>query len=68
MLEALASAWELSGDAEIGRYLQAGLPSIGMFPAGLDHLGLGKALSQQMRYVPTIIAALEKRPLEAIHD
>ena len=68
VLEALASAWELSGDAEIGRYLGAGLPTIGMFPAGLDHLGTGKALSQQMRYVPSIIAALKKRPLEENHD
>ncbi len=68
VLEALAAAWELSGDAEIGRSLREGLGTIGMFPGDLDHLGLGKALSQQMRYVPTIIAALKKRPLEAIHD
>lgn len=68
VLEALASAWELSGDPEIGRYLRDGLPTIGMFPAGLDHLGVGKALSQQMRYVPTIIAALSERPLEARND
>ncbi len=66
VLEALASAWELGGDAEIGAYLRAGLPTIGMFPGGLDHLGLGKALSQQMRYVPTIIAALERRPLDSV--
>ncbi len=66
VLEALASAWELSGDPEIGAYLRDGLPTIGMFPGDLDHLGLGKALSQQMRYVPTIIAALERRSLESV--
>ncbi len=66
--ESLAAAWEISGDAEIGKYLRAGLHTIGMFPAGLDHLGMGKALSQQMRYVPSIIAALKKRPLEVDHD
>ena len=68
VLEALASAWELSGDAEIGRYLRDSLHTIGMFPADLDHLGVGKALSQQMRYVPSIIAALSNRPLETNHD
>ena len=66
VLEALASAWELSGDPEIGAYLRDGLPTIGMFPGDLDHLGLGKALSQQMRYVPTITAALERRSLESV--
>ena len=66
--ESLAAAWEISGDAEFGKYLRAGLHTIGMFPAGLDHLGMGKALSQQMRYVPSIIAALKKRPLEENHD
>ena len=58
VLEGLANAYELSGDAEIGRYVENGLKSIGLFPEGLDHLGLGKAMSQQMRYVPTLLAAL----------
>ncbi|MEM7134242.1 MAG: hypothetical protein AAF702_48680 [Chloroflexota bacterium] len=65
VLEGLAAAYELSGDPEIGHYVQQGLDAIGLFPEGLDHLGLGKALSQQMRYVPTILAALENRPLRA---
>jgi len=65
-LEALAAAWELSGDPEIGAYLKRGLPVIGQYPARLSHLGLGKAMSQQMRYVPTILASLAKRPLEEI--
>ena len=65
-LEALAAAWELSGDAEIGAYLKRGLPVIGQYPARLSHLGVGKAMSQQMRYVPTILASLAKRPLDEI--
>ena len=68
VMEALAAAWELSGDAEIGRHLQRGLPVIGQYPARIGHLGMGKAMSQQMRYVPTILASLAKRPLEEIND
>ena len=64
VLEGLAAAWELSGDAEIGRYLKRGLPTIGMFPERIYHLGMGKAMAQQMRYVPTILASLTIRPLE----
>ena len=64
VLEGLAAAWELTSDAEIGQYLRAGLAVIGQFPSGIGHLGLGKAMAQQMRYVPTILAALKKRPLE----
>ena len=67
-LEALAAAWELSGDREIGAYLKRGLPVIGQYPARLSHLGVGKAMSQQMRYVPTILASLAKRPLEDLDD
>ncbi len=68
VMEALAAAWELSGDAEIGRHLQRGLTTIGMYPARLAHMGVGKAMSQQMRYVPTILAALNQRPLEGLDD
>ena len=72
VMESLAAAWELSGDAEFERYLRAGLKTIGMFPGGLDHSGLGKALSQQMRYVPSIIAILnnsdEELAMEAKND
>ena len=67
-LEALAAAWELSGDPEIGAYLKRGLPVIGQYPARLSHLGVGKAMSQQMRYVPTILASLAKRPLKVGRD
>lgn len=63
VLEGLAAAWELSGDAEIAEYVKNGLPTIGMFPEWISHLGMGKAMSQQMRYVPTILATLQARPL-----
>jgi hypothetical protein len=63
VLEGLADAYEISGDPEIGSYVQNGLSAIGRFPEGLGHSGLGKALAQQMRYVPTLLHALQKRPL-----
>ena len=63
VLEGLAAAWELSGDADIAEYVKNGLPTIGMFPEWISHLGMGKAMSQQMRYVPTILATLQARPL-----
>lgn len=64
VLEGLADAYEISGDAEIRSFVSRGLKSIGRFPEGITHLGMGKAMSQQMRYVPTVLAALQKRPLE----
>ncbi len=68
VLEGLAAAWELSGDADIALHVKKGLPTIGMFPEWISHLGMGKAMSQQMRYVPTILATLESRPLKGEHD
>ena len=68
VLEGLAAAWEISGDAEIGSALKDGLRAIGLFPEGILHLGMGRAMSQQMRYVPTILAALNKRPMEGVTD
>lgn len=64
VLEGLAAAWELSGDKEIAQHVKKGMPAIGLFPEWISHLGMGKAMSQQMRYVPTILATLEARPLE----
>ncbi len=61
VLEGLADAYILSGDEEIGRHVRDGLKAIGRFPEGLDHLGLGKAMAQQMRYVPGIQSALVMR-------
>jgi hypothetical protein len=58
VLEGLADAFALSRDEEIGRYVHDGLKTIGQFPDWLDHLGLGKAMAMQMRYVPGIQAAL----------
>lgn len=68
VMESLAAAWEISGEAEFAPFLRAGLTTIGMFPDWLDHLGLGKALSQQMRYVPSIIAILNASTLDVNHD
>ena len=59
VLEGLADAYEISGDPEIGRYVENGLNAIGLFPEGVGHLGLGKAMAQQMRYVPTVLAAVQ---------
>ena len=63
VLEGLAAAWACSGDEEIGGYLSRGLAVIGRFPVGIDHSGLGKAIAQQMRYVPSILGALQQREL-----
>lgn len=63
VLEGLAAAWTISGDAEIGGYLQRGLAVIGRFPVGIGHSGMGKAMAQQMRYVPSILASLNETPL-----
>ena len=60
VLEGLAAAWACSGDEEIGGYLSRGLAVIGRFPVGIDHSGLGKAIAQQMRYVPSILGALQQ--------
>ncbi len=62
VLEGLAAAWTISGDAEIGGYLQRGLNVIGRFPVGIGHSGMGKAMAQQMRYVPSILASLLPPP------
>lgn len=60
VLVALADAYELSGDEEIGRYLCQSLDVVGRFPEGIPHSGLGKAMAMQMRYVPSLAAVLEK--------
>lgn len=62
VLEGLSAAWTISGDAEIGGYLQRGLNVIGRFPVGIGHSGMGKAMAQQMRYVPSILASLLPPP------
>ena len=64
VIEGIADAYALSGDAELGRCLQRALPALSRFPDLEGHRDLGKRLSQQMRYVPTVLAALESRPPE----
>lgn len=60
IIEGVADAFAVSGDAEIGRCLQRALPAIGALPDLEGHRDLGKRLSSQMRYVPTVLAALEE--------
>ncbi len=60
IIEGVADAFAVSGDPEIGRCLQRALPAIGVMPDLEGHRDLGKQLSSQMRYVPTVLAALEE--------
>jgi hypothetical protein len=58
VLDGLADACALGGDEEIGAVLRRSLAAVGEVPQDVTHLGLGKALAQQMRYVPTLLATL----------
>ena len=60
VIEGVADAFAVSGDPEIGRCLQRALPALGVLPDLEGHRDLGKRLSSQMRYVPTVLAALEE--------
>ena len=60
IIEGVADAFAVSGDPEIGRCLERALPAIGVLPDLEGHRDLGKQLSSQMRYVPTVLAALEE--------
>ena len=62
VIEGIADAYALSGDAELGHCLQQALPALSQLPDLEGHRDLGKRLSQQMRYVPTVLAAVEGRP------
>jgi len=59
VIEGIADAYALSGDAELGHCLRRALPALSELPDLEGHRDLGKRLSQQMRYVPTVLAALE---------
>ena len=66
IIEGVADAFAVSGDPEIGRCLRRALPAIGVMPDLEGHRDLGKQLSSQMRYVPTVLAALEEsRPADS---
>ena len=45
-------AYFFSRNELIGKYLTNAIDTIGKYPENLDHLGLGKAMAQQMRYTP----------------
>jgi hypothetical protein len=60
VIESLAYAYYFSKSDLIEKYLRNSIPTIGEYPKNLDHLGLGKALAQQMRYTPFILHMLPK--------
>ncbi len=60
VIESLAYAYSFSKSDLIEKYLRNSIPTIGEYPKNLDHLGLGKALAQQMRYTPFILHMLPK--------
>ncbi len=65
IIEGVADAYAVSGDEEIGRCLQRTLPVVDEIRNLDRHEGrdLGKTISSHMRYVPTVLAALESRPV-----
>lgn len=65
IIEGVADAYAVSGDPDIGRCLRRALPAIGVLPDLEGARDLGKQLSSQMRYVPTVLAALEESPAAA---
>jgi hypothetical protein len=58
VIEGLSYAYFFSKNKNIGKHLQNAKATIGQYPENLDHLGLGKALAQQMRYTPFILHML----------
>ena len=59
VLECLAFGFAISKNDKIKEYLKKSQRTIGLYPKELGHLGLGKALTQQMRYVPFIMPILK---------
>jgi len=60
VIEGLSYAYFFSSNELIGKYLMNAIDTIGKYPQNLDHLGLGKAMAQQMRYTPFILHMLPK--------
>ncbi|MDG2199191.1 MAG: hypothetical protein P8O70_20340 [SAR324 cluster bacterium] len=60
VIEGLSYAYFLSRNDVIRKYLMNAIDTIGKYPENLDHLGLGKAMAQQMRYTPFILHMLPK--------
>ena len=58
--EGLSYAYFFSRNELIGVYLTNAIDTIGKYPENLDHLGLGKAMAQQMRYTLLILHMLSK--------
>ena len=59
VIECIAFGYNLSKCRKIKHFLDISNNSVGLYPNNLDHLGLGKALAQQMRYVPFIMPILK---------
>ena len=62
IIEGIADAYAVSGDAEIRRCLDRVLPVVDLLPELDGSRDLGKRISSHMRYVPTVLAALESQP------
>ena len=60
VIEGLSYAYIFYRNELIGKYLMNAIDTIGKYPENLDHLGLGKAMAQQMRYTPFILHMLPK--------
>ena len=59
VIEGLAYAFALSGDAELGEVLERGLGDVGGLPSASKEApssGFGKAWTSEARYVPTLLA------------
>ena len=59
VLEGIADAYAISRDPEIARCLKRTLPSVSEPINAEGRRDLGKIISDQMRYVPTILASLD---------
>ena len=59
VLEGIADAYAISRDPEIARCLKRTLPSVSEPINTEGRRDLGKIISDQMRYVPTILASLD---------
>ena len=58
--EGLSYAYFFSRNELVRKYLTNAIDTIGKYQQNLDHLGLGKAMAQQMRYTPFILHMLPK--------
>jgi hypothetical protein len=60
LLEGLAYAYALQGDAQIGAILARGFAALGAQRDNIGHSGFGKALCWQTRFVPIALACWQR--------